>query len=113
MLLTRSKEADFTELCQQDVEKKAVKEILKATIKKDGKHQHQVLTRFNLKKSLRVLAWIPRFISNCQITNDQERKREPIVAEETETQLLKMIKQYQLEFMLKEDFQRQKESLNQ
>lgn len=111
-MLTRSKDADFTELCQQDVEKKAVKGILKATIKKDGKHQHQILTRFNLKKSLRVLACIPRFISNCQITNDQGRKRGPIVAEETETQLLKMIKQYQLEFMLKEDFQRQKESLN-
>ena len=43
------------------------------------------------------------------IKNVQER---PIVTEEIETQLLKMTKQYQLEFKLEEDFQRQKENLS-
>lgn len=31
------------------VKKKAVKEIFKAAIKKDNKHQHQILNKVNLK----------------------------------------------------------------
>ena len=60
--------------------KEAVKEIFKAAIKNYDKHQHQILTKYSLKKSLYV------------------------IAEEIETQLLKMIKQYQLEFKFEEDF---------
>ena len=41
------------------------------------------------------------------IKNSQERKQGLIATEETETQMLKMAKQYHLQFKLEEDFQRQ------
>ena len=49
------KETEVYATEESDVEKKAVKEIRKAAIKKYYKHQHQILTKFNLK-SLCVLA---------------------------------------------------------
>lgn len=91
-------------------QKKAVKEIFRAGIKNDDKHQHQVLNKFNLKKAFLVFSWVSRFISNCRINNTQETKQGPIVTEDIVAQLLKIIKQYQLEFNLGGDFQ--KESLN-
>lgn len=61
-------------------------------------------------KALLVFSWVSRFISNCRINNTQETKQGPIVTEDIVAQLLKIIKQYQLEFNLGGDFQ--KESLN-
>lgn len=57
-----------------------------------------------------MFSWVSRFISNCRINNTQETKQGPIVTEDIVAQLLKIIKQYQLEFNLGGDFQ--KESLN-
>ena len=44
---------------ESDIEKKAVNEIFKAVIKKDDKNQYQVLTKFILRKSIRILASVP------------------------------------------------------
>lgn len=57
-----------------------------------------------------MFSWVSRFISNCRINNTQETKQGPTVTEDIVAQLLKIIKQYQLEFNLGGDFQ--KESLN-
>lgn len=94
------------------VEKEVVKDFFKVVMKKDDKYQHQLLNKFNLKKSMHILAWVSHFISNCHIKNVYEQKHGPIVTEKIETQLMKMIKQYLLEFKLKEDIQQQKGSLN-
>ena len=50
---------------ESDVEIDAVKEIFKAAIKKDDRHQHQVLTKLN--KSPRDSARVLQFVSNCHI----------------------------------------------
>ena len=55
MLLTRSKEEDYTELCQSDVDKQR---DIQSCNQKNDKHQHQILARFNLKKSLSALALV-------------------------------------------------------
>ena len=41
---------------ESDIEKKAVNEIFKAVVKKDDKNQYQILTKFSLRKSIRILA---------------------------------------------------------
>ena len=58
MLLTRRKEFEVYFIEESDVEKKSVREIFKVAIKIDNKHHHQISTKFNLKKSCHVLAWI-------------------------------------------------------
>lgn len=58
MLLTRRKEFEVYFIEESDVEKKSVREIFKVAIKIDNKHHHQIPTKFNLKKSCHVLAWI-------------------------------------------------------
>ena len=79
------------------VEKEVVKDFFKVVMKKDDKYQHQLLNKFNLKKSMHILAWVSHFISNSHIKNVYEQKHGPIVTEKIETQLMKMIKQYLLE----------------
>lgn len=44
---------------ESDIEKKAVNEIFKAVVKKDDKNQYQILTKFSLRKSIRILASVP------------------------------------------------------
>ena len=56
------------------IKNEAVKEIFENPIKKDDKHRYQVFTKFSIRKSVCILAWVSQFMSNCQIRIAQKRK---------------------------------------
>ena len=75
----KKKEVEELVIEESIVKKKAVKEIFKAAIKKDNKHQHQILNKVNLKNLVTSYEW-PRKV----VKTDSNRT--------STAQLLKMIK---------------------
>ena len=57
--------------------------------------QHQLLKRHNLKRATRTLTWIRRFINNSRVKEKVKRKKGPLSTNETEFELMEMIKIYQ------------------
>ena len=98
---------------ESDKEKKPVKEIFKASVlKKTGEMLIQLLNKFNLKKTERIISWIQRFIYNSKVKGKEKRKRGPLTTDEVRSSLQKLIKIYQLEYESNPAFKETKERLN-
>ena len=57
--------------------------------------QHQLLEKHNLKRATRTLAWIRRLINNSRANEKVKRKKGLLSTNESEFQLMEMIKIYQ------------------
>ena len=77
---------------ESEAEKRVTREILKAAIQTTELIQHQLLKRHNLKRATRPLAWIRRSINNSRVKEKVKRKKGPLSANETELELMEMIK---------------------
>ena len=95
-----------------ETERKRMTEIFKTAINLDNDIAHQLLSKFNLKKTLRILSWINRFNLNCHISQKSKRKQGPLTTEEIKLQLNKMIKKYQHHFEQDQSFEEIEEILN-
>ena len=77
---------------ESEAEKRVTREILKAAIQTTELIQHQLLKRHNLKRATRPSAWIRRSINNSHVKEKVKRKKGPLAANETEFELMEMIK---------------------
>ena len=57
--------------------------------------QHQLLEKHNLKRATRTLAWIRRLINNSRANEKVKRKKGLLSTNESEFQLMEIIKIYQ------------------
>ena len=73
-------------------ERKAVKEIFQIAVSLENSIQHELLERFNLKKTLRILSWIQRFTINCNIKEWKKRSKGPLTTNEINPELTEMIR---------------------
>ena len=63
---------------ESDNERKTVKEIFKIAVSLENNIRCQLLERFNLKKTPRILSWVLRFIINCNIKEQKLRSKGPL-----------------------------------
>ena len=54
-----------------------------------------MLKRHNLKRATGTLAWIRRFSNNSRVKEKRQKKKGPLSTNETEFELIEMIKIYQ------------------
>ena len=80
---------------KSEAEKRATREILKAAKQTVELIQHQLLEKHNLKRANRILAWIRRFINNSRVKEKVQRNKRQLSTNETEFELMEMIKIYQ------------------
>ena len=89
-----------------------MKEIFKIAVSLENSIQYQLLERFNLKKTLRILSWVQRFTINCNIKERKKRSKGPLTTKEIDLQLTKMILDNQSRSELYPAFSEIKEALN-
>ena len=80
---------------ESDNERKAVKEIFKIAVSLENSIQYQLLERFNLKKTLRILSWVQSFTINCYIKEWKKRSKGPLTTNEINPELTEMIRDNQ------------------
>ena len=97
---------------ESDNERKAVKEIFKIAVSLENSIQYQLLERFNLKKTLRILSWVQRFTISCNIKERKKRTKRSLTTKEIDHQLIKMILDNQSRSELDPAFNEIKEALN-
>ena len=74
--------------------------------------QYQLLERFNLKKTSRILSWVQRSTINCNIKEWKKRSKGPLTTKEINLQLTKTIQDNQSRSELDPAFNKIKEALN-
>jgi hypothetical protein len=84
-----------------------VKEVMKVTIPKEADFVDSLLEKFQLSKTVRVLAWVKRFIDNLLY---DKKVNGPLATEEMQKQFL--IKQAQSESEILENFKYDSTRLN-
>ena len=89
-----------------------MKEIFKIAVSLENTIQYQLLERFNLKKTLRILSWVQRFTINCNIKERKKRSKGLLTTKRTDPQLTKMIRDNQSRSELDPAFKEIKEVLN-
>ena len=89
-----------------------MKEIFKIAVSLENSIQYQLLERFNLKKTLRILSWVQRFTINCNIKERKKRSKGPRTTKEIDLQLIKMILDKQSRSELDSAFNEIEEALN-
>ena len=80
---------------ESDNERHGVKNIFKAAVSLESNMHYQLLERFNLKKTLRILSWVQRFTISCKIKKRKKRSKGPLTTKEINLQLTKMIRDHQ------------------
>ena len=89
-----------------------MKEVFKVAVSFENIIQYQLLERFKLKKTLRILSWVQRFTINCNINERKERNKGELATKEIDLQLTKMIRDKQSRFELDTAFNQIKKALN-
>ena len=89
-----------------------MKEIFKIAVSLENTIQYELLEQFNLKKTLRILSWVPRFTINCNIKIRKKRRKGPLNTKEIDLQLKKMIRDNKSRSELDPAFNEIKEALN-
>ena len=90
------KQVDVSESSESEEEVKKVKEILAITTNPPSDHsplQQEILKKHSLRMTLRVLGWIRRFVSNCQLSaKGKERKCGYLSSNEITSQMHELIR---------------------
>ena len=92
---------------KSESESRMMKEVMKATMQKEADVIDYLLQKFNLSKTVRILAWVKRFIDNFV---KRKNVNGPLVTEETQKQF--SIKRAQLESEALETFKVDSARLN-
>ena len=92
---------------ESEKESKLIKEVLATTTEKTDDY-HMTLSKHQLHKTLRVTAWISRFINNCR----KIKRTGPLKVEEIQKQLKFYIKREQTKFENSEAFKENQSKLN-
>ena len=101
-------EQPIVENCKEyDIEKKKIKEFLASTLTTENMF-HKVLSKFLLLKTLRVLSWISRFLSNLR----RDRLKGPLPTNELLTQKKLIITKVELQYCDTETFKINKKQFN-
>ena len=74
--------------------------------------QRQLLKRHALKRTTRTMAWIRRFINKSRVKEEVKRKKGPLSINETEFELIEMIKIYQSKHEGETKFKQTEQQLN-
>ena len=85
---------------ESDAETKVIREIFAATVEETNEVE-DLLTKFDLWKTLRICSWIARFTFNCRSPN--QKRRGPLTTPEIASQRLLWIKRAQSSCNLEED----------
>ena len=80
---------------ESDNERHGVKKIFKAAVSLESNMHYQLLQRFNLKITLRILSWVQRFTISCKIKKRKKRSKGPLTTKEINLQLTKIIRDHQ------------------
>ena len=94
---------------KSESESRITKEVMKATMRKEADVIDYLLQKFNLSKTVRILAWVKRFIDNFVY---RKNVNVPLVTEETQKQMQFLIKRAQLESEALETFKVDSARLN-
>lgn len=86
---------------ESDAEAKVVRELFASTVEVAVDSFDYLLAKFNLSKTLRVCAWVSRFLTNSRSPN--QHVRGPLTTEEIEQQRLFWIKRTQAQCDCEED----------
>jgi hypothetical protein len=86
-----------------------VKEVMKVTIPKEADFVNSLLEKFRLSKTVRVLAWVKRFIDNLVYG---KKVNGPLATEEMQKQMQFLIKRAQSESEILENFKYDSTRLN-
>ena len=93
------------------MELKPIKEILAVAIERKDEFD-DVLEKHELWKTIRIMAWIARFIHNCQAKDSAKKITGPITTEETKKQLDFWIRRAQARSQESHKFQEERLQLN-
>ena len=63
-------------------EENTVKKIFKIAVSLKNNIQYQLLERFNLTKTLRILSWVQLFTITCNVTERKKGSKEPVTTKE-------------------------------
>ena len=74
--------------------------------------QRQLLKRHDLKRTTRTLAWIRRFINKSRVKEEVKGKKGPLSINETEFELIEMIKIYHSKHEGETKFKQTEQQLN-
>jgi hypothetical protein len=85
---------------ESDAEAKVIRQIFAATVEENSKIE-ELLSKFDLWKTLRICSWMARFTLNCR--NPNQRIRGPLTTAEIESQRLLWVKRAQSNCDLEED----------
>ena len=96
---------------ESQVELKPIKEILAVAIERKDEFD-DVLEKHELWKTIRIMAWIARFIHNCQAKDSAKKITGPITTEETKKQLDFWIRRAQARSQESHKFQEERLQLN-
>ena len=94
---------------KSEFESRMVKEVMKVTIPKEADFVNSLLEKFRLSKTVRVLAWVKRFIDNLAYG---KKVNGPLATEEMQKQMQFLIKQAQSESEILENFKYDSTRLN-
>ena len=94
---------------KSESESRMVKEVMKVTVPKEADFIDNLLERLQLTKTLRVLAWVKRFIDNLV---RGKKVKGPLVTEEIQDQMRFLVKRAQTESETLETFKSDLSRLN-
>ena len=94
-----------------EAESKQIKQVM-ATTKDESNRLSKMLTRFSLLKTLRITAWIKRFLQNCTTSKRSKRINGPLTTEEIDAAKTIWIKRTQYCHKESSKFKGDKERLN-
>ena len=92
---------------ESEIERKRIKLILAVTVSSEIIYD-KLLAKYPMLKTLRILSWIKRFLTNCK----KQQERGPLTSSEIENQRGFIIKEEQHRYNECEKFELSKQQLN-